>query len=37
MHCDFCVKDGRMAMTIEYKALYEKESFDDGFNPGLKT
>jgi len=26
-----------MAMTIEYKALYEKESFDDGFNPGLKT
>jgi len=26
-----------MAMTIKYEALYEKVSFDDGFNPGLKT
>jgi len=26
-----------MAMTIKYEALHEKVSFDDGFNPGLKT
>ena len=37
MHCDLCVKDGHMAMTIKYEALYEKVSFDDGFNPGPKT
>jgi len=24
MDCDLCVKDGHMAMTIEYKALSEK-------------
>jgi len=26
MHCDLCVKDGHMAMTIKYDALYEKVS-----------
>jgi len=37
MHCDLCVKDGHMGMTLKYVALYEKVSLYDGFNPGPKT
>jgi len=37
MHCDLCVKDGHMAMTIKYEALYEKVSLDDCSNPGPRT
>jgi len=37
MQGDLCVKDGHMAMTIEYEALYEKVILDDGFNPGPRT
>jgi len=37
MHCDLCVQDGHVAVTIKYEVLYEKDSFEYGFNPGLKT
>jgi len=37
MHCDLCVKDRHMGMTLKYVALYEKVSLFDGFNPGPKT